>query len=416
MVRRGTALVVMAAGVAMLLPDRAGAQALADGAKPGAAARSKRSTELGVFVGVHTIASDTNLVRLENMPNSTPTTGVPLGLRLGFSVHEHIGIDLEGTMQYSATNDREGSGFVAAYRGLLRWRISGDDARVRPFVIVGGGAMSGYVSRPLRSDSSTEVMGTVGGGVEIGLGRRVGLRLDARAHVGEGHDGLTTDVEVALGICWAPGGSCGYYRAPRLEQDIDVDVDAGGTPLDSDEDGIFGRGDKCPLRPEDQDGFQDDDGCPEPDNDKDGVADTDDQCPVEAERRNGFNDSDGCPDDVPEVFGDFDGIVAGVVFRPGTAGFDPRSYDVLDRLAAALLEYPNVKLKIVSHTFAGPDAAADATLTAQRADAVKQYLVDKGVNEARLEAVGVGAESPIADDKTAEGRAINERIELRLVR
>jgi hypothetical protein len=54
--------------------------------------------------------------------------------------------------------------------------------------------------------------------------------------------------------------------------------------------------DRCPVTPEDQDGFEDEDGCPEPDNDRDGVADGKDKCPLEAEVINGNNDDDGCPD------------------------------------------------------------------------------------------------------------------------
>jgi hypothetical protein len=65
---------------------------------------------------------------------------------------------------------------------------------------------------------------------------------------------------------------------------------------DGDEDGIQDDDDKCPSAPEDLDGFEDRDGCPEPDNDADGVADWDDKCPNAPETFNGFEDSDGCPD------------------------------------------------------------------------------------------------------------------------
>jgi outer membrane protein OmpA-like peptidoglycan-associated protein len=54
--------------------------------------------------------------------------------------------------------------------------------------------------------------------------------------------------------------------------------------------------DKCVEVPEDKDGFQDDDGCPDPDNDKDGIPDTKDKCPNAAEDMDGFEDNDGCPD------------------------------------------------------------------------------------------------------------------------
>jgi len=67
-------------------------------------------------------------------------------------------------------------------------------------------------------------------------------------------------------------------------------------PGDADGDGIPDAIDKCPNEPEDKDGFEDSDGCPDPDNDKDGVADAIDKCPNEPETKNGIDDDDGCPE------------------------------------------------------------------------------------------------------------------------
>jgi hypothetical protein len=66
--------------------------------------------------------------------------------------------------------------------------------------------------------------------------------------------------------------------------------------LDSDHDGIPDVQDKCPQEAEDRDGFQDDDGCPDPDNDGDGIPDAQDKCPDQPETINGVEDNDGCPD------------------------------------------------------------------------------------------------------------------------
>jgi outer membrane protein OmpA-like peptidoglycan-associated protein len=67
-------------------------------------------------------------------------------------------------------------------------------------------------------------------------------------------------------------------------------------PSDRDHDGLLDEVDGCPDAPEDKDGFEDADGCPDPDNDKDGVLDSVDHCPDVAEDRDGFEDADGCPD------------------------------------------------------------------------------------------------------------------------
>lgn len=86
-------------------------------------------------------------------------------------------------------------------------------------------------------------------------------------------------------------------KCPRQPEDLDGYQDTDGCPdPDNDSDGILDTVDKCPLEPEDADGFEDADGCPDPDNDGDGILDDKDHCPLAAEDRDGFEDEDGCPD------------------------------------------------------------------------------------------------------------------------
>jgi hypothetical protein len=68
------------------------------------------------------------------------------------------------------------------------------------------------------------------------------------------------------------------------------------TGPDRDADGVADVDDLCPSLPEDRDGFEEEDGCPDPDNDRDGVLDVSDGCPNDPETRNGHQDDDGCPD------------------------------------------------------------------------------------------------------------------------
>jgi outer membrane protein OmpA-like peptidoglycan-associated protein len=88
---------------------------------------------------------------------------------------------------------------------------------------------------------------------------------------------------------------------------------------DADGDGIDDRDDACPSEPEDLDGYQDEDGCPDEDNDGDGFADADDRCPDEPEDRDGHEDEDGCPD----ADNDGDGIPDGYDSCPA----DPEDMD-----------------------------------------------------------------------------------------
>lgn len=90
---------------------------------------------------------------------------------------------------------------------------------------------------------------------------------------------------------------------PMSPEDVDGFEDADGCPeADNDQDGIPDADDRCPLAAEDLDGIDDGDGCPDEDDDNDGVADASDACPTEAEDVDGFADGDGCPD--PDNDGD----------------------------------------------------------------------------------------------------------------
>ncbi len=86
-------------------------------------------------------------------------------------------------------------------------------------------------------------------------------------------------------------------KCPLEPEDVDGFEDEDGCPeADNDKDGVPDLSDRCPMDPEDKDNYQDEDGCPELDNDGDGIEDTKDKCPLEAEDADGFEDTDGCPD------------------------------------------------------------------------------------------------------------------------
>jgi outer membrane protein OmpA-like peptidoglycan-associated protein len=86
-------------------------------------------------------------------------------------------------------------------------------------------------------------------------------------------------------------------KCPNEAEDVDGFEDEDGCPEpDNDKDDVLDPADKCPMVPEDKDKFEDEDGCPEVDNDKDTILDAADKCPIEAEDKDGFEDADGCPD------------------------------------------------------------------------------------------------------------------------
>lgn len=87
-------------------------------------------------------------------------------------------------------------------------------------------------------------------------------------------------------------------KCPKVPEDIDGWEDDDGCPEDdNDKDGILDKVDHCPNEAEDKDGFEDEDGCPDTDNDKDKILDRNDKCPDDPEDMDGFEDEDGCPED-----------------------------------------------------------------------------------------------------------------------
>jgi outer membrane protein OmpA-like peptidoglycan-associated protein len=181
----------------------------------------------------------------------------------------------------------------------------------------------------------------------------------------------------------------------------------GGCPdLDSDNDGIVDRLDKCPSEAEDKDTYRDDDGCPDNDNDGDGFPDDMDKCP----NNPGTAENEGCPKSKEITRAGL--VLKGVNFESNKATLLQGSYKVLDEMAESLREWPEVNIEIQGHTDISGNATKNLLLSQERAETVRQYLIGKGIAPERLTSVGYGQGKPIADNKTAGGRAQNRRVEV----
>jgi len=200
-------------------------------------------------------------------------------------------------------------------------------------------------------------------------------------------------------------------QCPDIPEDVDEFEDGDGCPdYDNDNDGIYDSKDQCPGESEDKDGFEDDDGCPDPDNDKDGVADAQDGCPNDPETLNGYKDEDGCPDEKPQEIKQ-NLVLEGINFRSGSAELLDESYMVIDKVYNSLEAFPSVRVEIIGHTDNVGAAASNLMLSRERAQAVKDYLVNRGIDEKRIKATGMGESTPVASNRTAAGREKNRRIE-----
>ncbi len=133
------------------------------------------------------------------------------------------------------------------------------------------------------------------------------------------------------------------------------------------------------------------------------------------ERKNGYQDRDGCPDDIPLEMARKTGILAGVDFVIDRDTLKPRSFPVLDRLAEVLGKYPEIRIEISGHIPSTGELLYSSDISGRRARAVKKYLVEHGIDEARIETRGAGPDEPIDTNKTAVGRAKNRRIEFTIL-
>lgn len=183
-----------------------------------------------------------------------------------------------------------------------------------------------------------------------------------------------------------------------------VSVDASGCPLDTDKDGVYDYLDKCPGTPA---GIAvDSDGCPL-DTDKDGVADYLDKCPGTP---SGVKvKPDGCPYPVDKPC---ENITLAIQFDRDKADIKPEAHDELKRVGDFLVKYSKATATVEGHTDSDGTAPYNMKLSQRRADAVRKYLADKfSIFPKRITTKAFGLTKPVADNKTAAGKAKNRRIE-----
>jgi OmpA-OmpF porin, OOP family len=424
--------------------------ALSYGASPAAA-----NVEIGATAGPH-IFNEANELGVEDRADATSLrNSVLFGLRLGITFNDMLGVEAELGVIPSEGRDLVFDVWALTYRAHLiaQFRAADPAAKLLPFVVAGAGAMqvvsSAKTEPPAGIMKDTDPMFYLGVGAKYRVENNWGLRLDARAigvpsskvdSAGQSDNAPVLDYELLLSVYkeW------GRTAAPREATDDDLPVtsddrDGDGIPNDVDQcpdepedfdgfqdedgcpdpdndgDGIPDASDKCPNEPEDFDGFEDEDGCPDPDNDGDGVPDAQDQCPDQMETHNGYQDDDGCPDEVPRAVQRFTGVIKGINFKTNEAEILKNSFRTLDGAVKVLKEYPDLRMEIQGHTDDVGDDDANMDLSQRRAESVKAYFVDKGIEENRLIARGYGKTQPLVAKTTKAARAKNRRVEFKLV-
>ena len=202
---------------------------------------------------------------------------------------------------------------------------------------------------------------------------------------------------------------------PDKPEDFDGFEDADGCPdLDNDADGILDVNDKCPNEAEDFDGFEDADGCPDLDNDADGILDVNDKCPNEAEDFDGFEDEDGCPEAKSELIKeDKFNLIADEIFSPNSAMIKVEGKKYLDQVISQLQQFPDKSWRIEGHMDSNGSKRFLRNLSLDRAKAVLEYFTFfGGLKRENFQVFGMGGNFPIDSNDTEEGRARNRRIEI----
>lgn len=379
------------------------------------------------MLGPRIFADDSILGDAENAPTSLGNS-VLLGVRAARPITPWLVPEVELGLSPATTREYDIDVFWFEPRAHLRFQIR-PDRRLRPFAVLGGGLPVVLSSRRGIYPSGLTGEAYGGGGIGWNPGRGVALRLDARFSLFQGREGekpVTVEAEVTAGV-WFVIGKKGATRVREPERRI-----ASPTETDTDDDGYADAIDQCPERAEDHDGHEDKDGCPDIDNDGDQVLDVADKCATVSETYNGFEDDDGCPDTVHADVDAIIGTVEGLLYGAGDVTVRATANEGLDRIVKVLKAHPSVRLVLVGHTDAKEavppaDAAPPAEgeeppdpadlareLGRERATALRNALVKRGVGRGRFIIESAGLDQPVSDEDSNRGRLRNRRVEVKL--
>jgi OOP family OmpA-OmpF porin len=345
-----------------------------------------------------------------------------MGARVEYYPLRFVGIGVEGGVKPTRSPELDASTAIYAVRGHVIGQLP---YRFTPMLLLGGGILGNGSALPILSSSKGAFHW--GGGLKYHVNKWIAVRLDGRHVVADTGSSRFSVAEVTIGLDVTL--RLRDWIAPRDPRDRDSDADGvtdskdpcpatpgsdgQGCPphlRDTDDDGIKDNKDRCPKEWADTPS-----GCSLRDKDADGIPDAQDRCIDEPENLNGWSDTDGCPDEVPEAVAAFSGVIRGINFDSGKAKIRKSSHKLLNKAAKTLEAFPEMTIEVIGHTDDQGDRDSNLALSQRRADAVKNYLVDRGVDAARVYTRGAGPDEPIEDNKSKKGRAKNRRIEFRLV-
>ncbi|HLV42677.1 MAG TPA: DUF5723 family protein [Brumimicrobium sp.] len=176
---------------------------------------------------------------------------------------------------------------------------------------------------------------------------------------------------------------------------------------DTDGDGILDKDDECPNLA----GPIENNGCPYTDTDGDGVPDKDDDCPETP----GPASNNGCPEIDEEVKEILKTAFDNLEFETARATIKGESVISLNELAEVLLKKEGWSLQIAGHTDNVGNAQSNLILSKKRAESVRDFMIERGIEKERLFVLYFGQTQPIETNDTNEGRQANRRVEMTII-
>lgn len=335
-------------------------------------------------------------------PDSDHDADADIGGSLG--IGKVINKDWDIELAYSDTRHDLNSGGKLKLRGpeINVYRVFMRDSRINPFFAVGMVYERASGTAVASDDFELGVQGKVGvlaDMVESGA-LQLSAEVGTRAYDSEAGNTTLNDVFAGLGLRFNFGGHkatpvAAPAPAPAAAPTPPPPPPPPPAPLDGDKDGVTDDLDKCPGTV--SGARVDANGC-ELDGDKDGVVDRLDRCPRTP------------AGDKVDAVGCGLNIQLEVLFDSGKATIKAESSAELDNFVDFLKEVPSVKGVMEGHTDSQGADAFNQKLSERRAEAVKAYVVSKGISASRITAKGYGEAKPVADNTTAEGRQQNRRV------
>jgi OOP family OmpA-OmpF porin len=299
------------------------------------------------------------------------------GLSIGKHLNERWSLELNvNTAELEVPGGSEVD-FSAASLDVLR--VFARDSAVSPYITIGVGALRSNLDPGPHDD---DFMAQAGVGLLARLWRNeagtstISLRPEVKVRWDDaGSSGYFRDYLATLGLQFSFGPQRAAQPAPAQPAPVPAPAPEPRPtpPADTDQDGVVDSRDRCPGTPR-------------------GVA----------------VDADGC-----EQKGSI--TLEGVMFELNSADLTAESRPVLARVADDLKKYPRLRVELQGHTDSSGSDEYNLKLSERRAQAVRDYLIAQGVSSEQVEARGYGETQPIASNSTAEGRARNRRVVMKVL-